>query len=345
MTDQPVPQPPDDISIAKHAHFADTVNDLMQASSDDDTQAAISAFQQAAANMGDQQAWLNALHVPRDAGEHADALTRMLLRIPDGWGRSIDCGAGWYEMIVKLDHDIAQLAPNYQINQVKEKFGTLRFYWTFESSEEDSQAVSDRISELVREVEQRSAVTCEQCGAAGELRLTQSAGPWLRTTCDEHAFGRQGDALLTQKQWDLWWIDEEPRFQEHRRRYEIERWPGKRTLLVGEAERELVIEHEHAGDEASARTAAAQDWDGVWLGSGPAAEAFVAALSERHQGLRAQIVDGLAAAKASRTGYAYPRMPGIGELYRMDRDAGPDVEPLRELGRYVSPVSENLLAG
>ncbi len=30
---------------------------------------------------------LNAVHVPKDAGEHADALRGMLARIPDGWGR------------------------------------------------------------------------------------------------------------------------------------------------------------------------------------------------------------------------------------------------------------------
>jgi hypothetical protein len=72
---------------------------------------------------------LNALHVPEDAGEHAAGLERMLRRIPDGWGRWVRCDAGWYELLVQLDEQIAALLPDYEIHQMKEKYGTLRFYW------------------------------------------------------------------------------------------------------------------------------------------------------------------------------------------------------------------------
>ena len=77
---------------------------------------------------------LNALHVPNDAGEHADALRGMLVRIPDGWGRWISCDRGWYPLLVELDEQLRTLLPDYVVHQVKEKFGGLRYYW--ESGEE-----------------------------------------------------------------------------------------------------------------------------------------------------------------------------------------------------------------
>jgi len=72
---------------------------------------------------------LDAIHVPDDAGEHRAGLERILRRIPDGWGRWIGCGPGWYPIIVDLADAIAELVPEYEIHQVKEKYGTLRFYW------------------------------------------------------------------------------------------------------------------------------------------------------------------------------------------------------------------------
>lgn len=72
---------------------------------------------------------LNALHVPKDAGAYTEGLERVLRRIPDGWGRWIGCGAGWYPIVVRLADDVAALLPSYTIHQVKEKYGTLRFYW------------------------------------------------------------------------------------------------------------------------------------------------------------------------------------------------------------------------
>lgn len=42
----------------------------------------------------DMERMLNTLHVPDDAGEHEAALRSLLERIPDGWGRWIQCGAG-----------------------------------------------------------------------------------------------------------------------------------------------------------------------------------------------------------------------------------------------------------
>lgn len=57
--------------------------------------------------------------------------------------------------------------------QVKEKFGSLRFYY---------QGGDDTISGMVRMAESMSAVMCEECGAPAETR-----GPgWIRTLCEVH---------------------------------------------------------------------------------------------------------------------------------------------------------------
>jgi hypothetical protein len=61
----------------------------------------------------------------------------------------------------------------FEVLQVKEKFGTLRFYTNFETKE---------ISNYIEEAEKKSAHTCEVCGEEGKLRT----GGWLMTLCDEH---------------------------------------------------------------------------------------------------------------------------------------------------------------
>lgn len=71
---------------------------------------------------------LNTIYVPEDAGEHADDLRKILARIPENWGRWVSCSKGWYPLIIELDQKIAEMIPDYQLHQVKEKFGTLRYY-------------------------------------------------------------------------------------------------------------------------------------------------------------------------------------------------------------------------
>jgi hypothetical protein len=61
----------------------------------------------------------------------------------------------------------------FAVQQVKEKFGTLRYYC----------GGTDRIDAFVRLAERLSAHTCEDCGKWGKTR----EGGWIRTQCDEHA--------------------------------------------------------------------------------------------------------------------------------------------------------------
>jgi len=59
------------------------------------------------------------------------------------------------------------------IAQIKEKYGTLRFY---------ADHTTDREECFVEFAETLSGFICEVCGAPG----IQRSGSWIKTTCDEH---------------------------------------------------------------------------------------------------------------------------------------------------------------
>lgn len=104
---------------------------------------------------------INALHVPEDAGSYQAGIVELLARIPDGWGRWISCDAGWYALITTLGADLALVDPHYEVHQVKEKFGTLRFY--AETNLEGE--LGERFDALIEDAEARSAHICERCGS------------------------------------------------------------------------------------------------------------------------------------------------------------------------------------
>ena len=91
-----------------------------------------------------------------------------------------DAMNGWFDIIydlsVKLEKLILDLPEekraSYRAVQVKEKFGTLRFYMSAET---------DEMEDAIREAERLSAITCEYCGKPGSLRTKG----WLFTLCDD----------------------------------------------------------------------------------------------------------------------------------------------------------------
>ena len=93
-----------------------------------------------------------------------------------------DHGDGWNDLITVLCEGIQShldglqrmaVFPEspFEVLQVKEKFGTLRFYTNWTDSE---------IDKLIGEAEAKSAKTCEFCGKDGKRR----GGGWVRTLCD-----------------------------------------------------------------------------------------------------------------------------------------------------------------
>jgi hypothetical protein len=76
--------------------------------------------------------------------------------------------------------EVPESIPQVTLDQVKEKFGTLRFYYT---------GGDDYISGMVSLAESMSGVTCEECGNPGE----QKGGGWVRTICKPCETQRQAD--------------------------------------------------------------------------------------------------------------------------------------------------------
>lgn len=106
-----------------------------------------------------------------------------------GWG----VGPGWAPLLYTLmctmrdeckwNHD-----PEFtclQVNQVKEKFGTLRFYWTYLGapegvSDEDSERLYKWLDSFIETAEAFSGRICEICGDPGKVN---DDGGWLLCLC------------------------------------------------------------------------------------------------------------------------------------------------------------------
>ncbi len=131
-------------------------------------------------------------------------------------------GAGWHPIVMRLMSGIDamlsdELAEGFQLVQVKEKFGGLRFYFRIngrkdftvdifgvgrlrvpdqdEEGKRPRPPELERIQALVREAEQEAARTCEVCGEPGTLR----PGGWVQTLCEHHAEIKKSGGRL-----DLW---------------------------------------------------------------------------------------------------------------------------------------------
>jgi hypothetical protein len=101
------------------------------------------------------------------------------------WGFA--CGDGWYNILDQLMGNIQhhidwknkkeEVVAQVTLDQVKEKFGTLRFYYT---------GGDDVIDGMVRMAESMSGVTCEECGGTGK----RVGGGWVTTLCETHAEAR-----------------------------------------------------------------------------------------------------------------------------------------------------------
>lgn len=66
---------------------------------------------------------------------------------------------------------VPEKVQHVRVVQVKEKFGTLRFYYD---------GGDDYVSGLVSMAESMSAITCEECGVPGKT----GGNGWIRTLCD-----------------------------------------------------------------------------------------------------------------------------------------------------------------
>jgi hypothetical protein len=90
-------------------------------------------------------------------------------------------GPGWVPILERLAVDLKALGWNGGVDQIKEKFGGLRFYLTANAiPEPHREAASARISQAMQE----SYKTCEQCGTTEQVTTGPSPGrSWIDTLC------------------------------------------------------------------------------------------------------------------------------------------------------------------
>lgn len=92
--------------------------------------------------------------------------------------RQIECDSGWFEIIyeasLKINNIIKTKNLSCKVAQVKEKFGTLRYYMD---------STTDEIQEIIKDAEVKSELTCEFCGTFENVKLRK--GGWVKTLCNE----------------------------------------------------------------------------------------------------------------------------------------------------------------
>ncbi|ONH31639.1 TraR/DksA C4-type zinc finger protein [Pseudofrankia asymbiotica] len=110
-------------------------------------------------------------------------------------------GSGWHPLLVRLHEQLLTVSPTYSVQQVKEKYGTLRVQlytgvlrhlnmgntdWPDPDESARYKAEDDPAMALIHAAEQESAGICEACGNPGEPR--QRA--WIKTLCADCAAHR-----------------------------------------------------------------------------------------------------------------------------------------------------------
>jgi hypothetical protein len=93
------------------------------------------------------------------------------------------------EIVAGDFREVPESIPQVTLDQVKEKFGTLRFYYS---------GGDDYISGMVSLAESMTGVTCESCGNIGERR----GGGWVHTYCTPCEEAREIKRAKEMEEWE-----------------------------------------------------------------------------------------------------------------------------------------------
>ena len=93
------------------------------------------------------------------------------------------------EIVAGDFRQLPESIPQVTLDQVKEKFGTLRFYYS---------GGDDIIDGMVRMAESMTGVTCEECGNVGERR----GGGWVHTYCTPCEEAREIKRAKEMEEWE-----------------------------------------------------------------------------------------------------------------------------------------------
>lgn len=113
-------------------------------------------------------------------------LDKYPMLFPNGQPRSgFSAGYGWWPLLTALCDDLMKIVEEaplpmeekaFIVDQVKEKFGGLRFY-----TGAVHESISNKVYERIHEAELLSFKICEQCGQPGR----EGGIGWIKTLCDD----------------------------------------------------------------------------------------------------------------------------------------------------------------
>lgn len=103
----------------------------------------------------------------------------------------VDVDEGWYQLVLDCDKELSEIDPKYDLQQIKEKFGGLRYY--FQPSDPSLRDVMDAV---VAKYEEIASKTCEATGGHGVLM--KSIGNWYKTLNPEFAASNLAYARYTE---------------------------------------------------------------------------------------------------------------------------------------------------
>ncbi|WP_141579184.1 TraR/DksA family transcriptional regulator [Actinomadura sp. WMMA1423] len=97
-------------------------------------------------------------------------------------------GPGWRDILLRTHAELVAVLPNYQVVQVKEKYGMLDvnlggFVDPVTGALGLSRELGTRVSAILTAAREESLRTCEVCGEPG----TETGQAWIKTLCPTHA--------------------------------------------------------------------------------------------------------------------------------------------------------------
>ena len=94
------------------------------------------------------------------------------------WNENVnDPDFEWTAFVKREEREVPELIEQVVATQIKEKFGTLRFYYS---------GGDDYIRGLESMAASMTSRTCEECGSPGTSRSTKKQR-WVRVLCEKHA--------------------------------------------------------------------------------------------------------------------------------------------------------------
>jgi hypothetical protein len=105
-----------------------------------------------------------------DSVNHYDRIVKLNQEITEAKANNFE---GWLDYKIRELRGLPDICPQVTADQVKEKFGTLSFYFS---------GGDDFVDGVVWMAESMSAVTCEVCAKPGKL----NNGGWIRCLCEDH---------------------------------------------------------------------------------------------------------------------------------------------------------------